>query len=41
MAFWEAPPVDRTLWDSDQLRPRTAGYRKVRTGIQDKDKVED
>ena len=36
VAFWEAPPVDRTLWDSDQLRPRTVGYRKIRTGIQDK-----
>ena len=33
VAFWEAPPVDRTLWDSDQLMPRLVGYRKVRTGI--------
>ena len=35
VAFWEAPPVDRTLWDSDQLMLRLVQYRKVRTVIQD------
>ena len=29
VAFWEAPPVDRTLWDSDQLRPRLVGTERV------------
>ena len=33
VAFWEGPPVDSILWDSDQLRPRLVGYRKDRTGI--------
>ena len=35
VAFWETPPADRTLWDSDQLRPRLSEYRKDRTEIQD------
>ena len=35
VALWEVPPVDRTLWDRDQLRPRLIGHRKDRTVIQD------
>ena len=35
LAFWETPPVDRTLWDSAQLRPRLSGYGKDRTEKQD------
>ena len=36
VAYWEAPPVDRTLWDSAQLRPRLSVYGKDRTEKQDK-----
>ena len=35
VAYWEAPPVDRTLWDSAQLRPRFSVYGKDRTEKQD------
>ena len=35
VAFWEAPPVDRTLWDSAHLRLRFSGYGKDRTEKQD------
>ena len=35
VAYWEAPPVDRTLWDSAQLRPRLPVYGKDRTEKQD------
>ena len=36
VAYWEAPPVDRTPWDSAQLRPRLSVYGKDRTEKQDK-----
>ena len=25
VALWEAPPMDRTLWDREQMRPRLPG----------------
>ena len=27
VAFWEAPPADRTLWDSETMKPRVPGSR--------------
>ena len=32
VASWDAPPVDRKLWDSEQLRPRMSGYEKDSAG---------
>ena len=32
VALWEAPPVDRTLWDRDQLRPRIVGTYRTGQG---------
>ena len=30
VAFWEAPPADRTLWDCETMKPRLTGTGKDR-----------
>ena len=29
VALWEVPPMDRTLWESEQVRPRLPGSVQV------------